>query len=140
TLVAAREQPVLTWFAGPATSQSPRPADPAVGYQRDRDRLERLQIPLDALATRPVSPSSAVSTLPVATHPEAEGPLEGRYRRVAGVGHGGVHPAHTGPARATALTPADRLVVDPPPPADHHVVHRSLAGCSKPSGRRLGED
>src|SRR5205807_160401 len=41
---------------------------------------------------------------------------------------------------ATTPPPAHRLVVHPPPPADHHVVHRSLAGCSKPSGRRLGED
>src|SRR5207248_9504791 len=123
-------------MAGLATGQPPRPAHPALGDERDGDGLERLEIPLDALAARPAAPASAVPPQPVTAHPETEGALEGLHGCVAGAGHRRVDPAHAGPPRATALTPTDRLVVHPSTATDHHVVHRSLPGCSDPPGRR----
>src|SRR5438105_541501 len=50
-------------MAGLATRQPPRPAHPALGDERDGDGLERLEIPLDALAARPAAPASAAPPL-----------------------------------------------------------------------------
>src|SRR5947207_14263661 len=98
-------------MAGLATRQPPRPAHPALGDERDGDGLDRLEIPLDALAARPAAPASAVPPQAVTAPPETEGALEGLHGCVAPVGHRSDYPAHAGPTRATALTPRGGLVV-----------------------------
>ncbi len=70
----AGQQPVLAHRAGPAALEAPGRRRPALGDQRQRGRLEHLEVALDALAARLAprrrrSPGAAAAAAPAAGRP-----------------------------------------------------------------------